>query len=188
MSGRLDEAATEYGRAARLLGDNPIALLGEATVLIALGRCSLAREHIEEGLRRVPNQGVWVHALVRLLTGCPEPDSSALARATELAQKLFTARATPGHAAALAMALAASGRHAQAVEWQQRAVALALDIGREDLAKLLEDDLALYRAGRRRDVAWRVGEMDLFSAGLTGGRRPSDPSLPPSTPSVTRPE
>jgi tetratricopeptide (TPR) repeat protein len=186
--GRLDEAATEYARAAGALGDNPIALLGEATVLIELGRCSLAREHIEEGLRRVPNQGVWVHALVRLLTGCPEPDGDSSARATELAQKLFTARATPGHAAAVAMALASSARHAQAVEWQQRAVSLALAIGRRDLAKGLEADLALYRAGRRRDLPWRVEEMDLFTAGLTGDHRPSDSRPAPSAPKVTRPE
>jgi tetratricopeptide (TPR) repeat protein len=173
--GRLEDAAVEYGRAAQTLGDNPIALLGEATVLIELDRCSVALEHIEAGLQRVPNQGVWVHALVRLLVGCPQSHSTAPERALELAQRLFAARSTPGHAAAVAMSLAASGHHAQAVEWQRRAVELARKIGRDDLAALLEADVAVFGAGRGRDVPWRIAEMDLFSAGIAGAPGPSNP-------------
>ncbi|HEX2465125.1 MAG TPA: tetratricopeptide repeat protein [Thermoanaerobaculia bacterium] len=169
---RLDEAAAEYAHAARLLGDNPIALLGEATVLLELDRCSLAKQRIEEGLERVPNQGVWAHALVRILSGCRELDPAASARALDLGQTLFAVRPTPGHAAAIAMTHAAWGRFPEALEWQQRAVNLARQIGRDDLATGLETDLALYRAGRERGVPWRVDEMDLFSAGIGSSARP----------------
>jgi hypothetical protein len=120
----------------------------------------------------VPNQGVWAHALVRILSGCRELDPAASARALDLGQTLFAVRPTPGHAAAIAMTHAAWGRFPEALEWQQRAVNLARQIGRDDLATGLETDLALYRAGRERGVPWRVDEMDLFSAGIGSSARP----------------
>lgn len=124
------EAMLAVGRpadAAALLADlveqNPdrsVLRVYEAQALVALDRDYAARQRLEAGLERRPQDGELLRALIRLLIASEDPRVRDAHRALQLADHLFRAEPTVENGESLAMALAASGQNARALELVDR--------------------------------------------------------------------
>ncbi len=145
-SGRTAAAAEEFARALAERGDDPAAVLGRASTLIALGRHAEARRVLESGLEHDPD-GRVAAALARHLAACPDPAVRDGRRAVELATDLMARHPTPVNAETLAMALAQDGRYEPAAERQRELLAFARRHGLADMVPRLEGNLARYERG-----------------------------------------
>lgn len=108
-------AAAELYAAARAQDPGHLdARLGEVAALILQGRFAAARQALEKGVTDLPRAGELRHLLARLLAIAPDAGDRQASRALELALAVMNVKATSQHAETLAMALAESGRHAEA--------------------------------------------------------------------------
>lgn len=145
--GRHEDALPHLYEAATLAPAHENGWLDHAVLLVDLGRFKEARDVLEQAHRLLPQAGGVAHALARLLAGSPDRGLRDGARALDLARRVYEARATPAHAATVAMALAELGRCDEAAEWQEGAVRAAAGEGQEELAARLRLTLARYAAG-----------------------------------------
>jgi len=121
-SGELDAALGEYATAVELGPADDVARLEEAETLVRLARYGRARQRLEDGVRSLPESGLLIHALARLLAACPDRTLRDGARARDLATAVWRARPTPEHAETVALAEAESGRCDEAARWQRTAL------------------------------------------------------------------
>jgi tetratricopeptide (TPR) repeat protein len=145
--GRHEEALPHLTEAPTLAPADESAWLDRAILLVDLGRYEEARDVLEEAHRILPQAGGVAHALARLLAGSPDRGLRDGERALDLAQRVYAARATPGHAATVALALAELGRCGEAAQWQETAVKAAAQSGAQELAAQLRPALERYAAG-----------------------------------------
>ncbi|HUG79573.1 MAG TPA: tetratricopeptide repeat protein [Burkholderiales bacterium] len=124
---------------------------------LGAGDCARAHGPLEEARQLNPRSGEILDALARAYASCASSTDAQRATALEAARLLYEARPRPEQAATLAMALAASGHFAEAAELQSGALEAARAEARPDDVAALEEDLALYRAGRPASRAWRPG-------------------------------
>lgn len=122
MLRELDDALLHYRAAAEADPPGEVACLGESQVLSALGRFADARERLEECLELLPTSGILSHALSRLLAMGPDFASRDGQRALDLAERVYEAVPSAGHAEVVAAAHAELGRCDEAVRWQEKAV------------------------------------------------------------------
>ncbi len=153
-SGRFGEAAEQYGALIERAPDLAEAHFGRALALLLAERDREALEALEESLARRPDDLVLLHLLARLLATSPDPEVRDGERALALAQRLIERRQTLDHAATMAMALAETGRYAEAAEMQRRIVEQAAASGTADLESLRRH-LDLYAAGEPVRAPWR---------------------------------
>jgi len=126
--------------------------LGRATVLLLLERYGPAKAALEESLAASQHPAVAL-LLARVLTAAPDESVHDGARAERLARRLDEARPSPRSAELRALAAAETGRFADAVEWQRKAVERARQAGRNGLADYFARRIPIYEAGR----TWRAG-------------------------------
>lgn len=159
-SGRPAEARRHFERAVALRPDDREARWLLARLALAAGDEAAALAVLEEA----PSAGEGAppdvrlrHLLARVLACAdPAPAVADAERALSLAHEALAAVATLEHAVTVGMALAAAGRHEEAVAWQQQLVEQALASGLSvDRRTALEGDLARYRAGERAVPPWR---------------------------------
>lgn len=149
--GRYGEAVEQFRAVAAQDPRHAAARSGEAAALQHAGRYPEARAALEAGLVAAPDDRRLQGDLARLLASCPEPAVRDGARSVALAGPLLAAEGSLENAELMAMALAAAGRTAEAVELQQRVVAAAERAGhRAARAALpqLKANLDRYRQGR----------------------------------------
>lgn len=144
---RLDLALPFYQSALQVDPDAQEARVGLADCLVRLGRYSEAVAHLEEAYRREPSNGQVAHALARFLAGCPELGLRDGERSLDLATRVFRASPTGYHAETVAMALAETGRCADAAGWQRQALAAAEPQGDSSRTAELRRALELYESG-----------------------------------------
>ena len=147
-SGRFDDAATSYGRAAQLRPTEPTIRLGEATALVLAERWSEARARLEAALEAIPGHHGLMLSLARILATSPEAAVRSGPRAVALAEGVHRQLPTLDSAEVLAMALAEVGRFDEAVGWQEQIVRELQRLGRPDLLAPAQQRLDSYR-GRR---------------------------------------
>lgn len=145
--GRHEEALPHLREAAMLAPSDESTWLDQAILLVDLGRFKEALDVLEEASRILPQSGGVAHALARLLAGSPDRELRDGARALDLAQRVYEARPTPGHATTVALALAELGRCDEAAQWQETAVKAAAESGAQELAAQLRQALDRYAAG-----------------------------------------
>ncbi len=141
--GRADEALGHAVRAAELEPASSGARLLEAQILVQQGRFGDARSRLEAAFVVMPEAGLVVAALAKLLAACPDLAQRDGARALDLAQRVYRATGDVRHAETVALALAETGRCDDAVDWQRRALEAARQAGAEALAGSLARTLAL---------------------------------------------
>ena len=143
-----DERALEhYERlATNDLSDEEL-LLGRAGLLVRMGRFSEALEPLKRAQENFPDRGRTAHALARMLAACPRLELRDGTRALELAQLVYGASQTLGHAKTVALALGELGRCEEAAQWQQRLVSAAKEAGQAELAAELKRERIRYEAG-----------------------------------------
>jgi tetratricopeptide (TPR) repeat protein len=121
--GRHAEAVTELGAVVAAEPGEAAPRIAQASALLAAGRDAEARARLEEGLALLPTSEALAQLLVRVLAASSQPQARDGRKALELAQKLLAAGPTPEREEALALALGETGRFAEAVDHQRRALA-----------------------------------------------------------------
>ena len=120
QAGRYREAAALYRRLLAEQPDNRVARMGEITALVLAGADAEARQRMEVGLARNPEDLDMRDVLARHLAAADDRSVRDGQRAVQLAQALYEDVPTPESMETLAMAHAQAGDFAAAVEWQQR--------------------------------------------------------------------
>lgn len=124
-AGRAGEAAAAFGELVAERPDEALFRIREAQALVLAGDARAAQERLEEGFRRLPQSGELGHALARLLLSTPDPALRKPERALSIAEEVFASKPTVEHGETLAVALAATGRDARALELTDRLLAEA---------------------------------------------------------------
>jgi protein O-mannosyl-transferase len=150
-------AVTLFQHALDVTGNNALAegALGEA--LYFRGDVDQSLVHFQEAIRLTPPLGLAGLAWVMATTSNPQFQNGA--KAVELAKiaNQITQFKQPDLLDALAAAYAATGNFSEAISTAQWAVELAHASGRTDLAREIEQRLALYRQGQPyRDEAYET--------------------------------
>ncbi|HEX2464497.1 MAG TPA: hypothetical protein VHR17_07715 [Thermoanaerobaculia bacterium] len=116
----------------------------EATAWVQAGRSDVARERLEEGVERLPDERHLSNSLARLLATASEPAVRDGARALEIARRLYTVDPSPDVTETLAMALAESGDYEQAISVQRGLIAQVKNAGQTGHLPRLEANLQRY--------------------------------------------
>jgi tetratricopeptide (TPR) repeat protein len=157
LSGRYQDALTQYEQAVALDPRAVDAQLGYVMTLANLKRYRDARDRAREAVAALPAPALTL-ALIRLLAAAPDRDVRDGTQALQLAGTLASdprAQASPDVAEAMAMALAETGQYDEAARWQAQAMALADRAGRADLARRMTDNLQLYQRHLPCRTPWR---------------------------------
>ena len=157
--GRPNEALAEYSRVIAADPQGAEAPFGYAMTLVLLGRYQEARERLEAGITRFPDQAMFRKALARLLASAPDARARDGQRALRLVQELLAQERSFDLGEAMAMALAEVGRYAEAASWQREVMSMADQAGRYDLVQLMAANLRLYERGEPSRTPWRDDEM-----------------------------
>lgn len=125
--GRWPEAVSEFEKVIVEQPANEQARRGELVALVLQREWAVAATRLREGLAQLPDSGVLGELGARFFAACPDPAQRNAKQALELAFVAWNERETSARADAVAIAWAASGRFAEALEWQDRAVRMGFD-------------------------------------------------------------
>jgi tetratricopeptide (TPR) repeat protein len=154
-SGKLDAAIAEYATVVKADPSASQARFGQAMALVRLRRYGEARVVLEEATRAHPEQPGLAHALARLLASAPDDAVRDGPRAMSIVQTLErTTGPTLTLVETAAMALAETGRFADAVARQRQAIVMATQAGRSDLAARLSESLRRYESSMPSRTPW----------------------------------
>ncbi len=150
QQGKADLAATHFQRALEIRPNDAGLQLNLGLCFFQMGRMEEAKLHYEKALEIAPaNPGIQ-NNLAWLLATCPVASLRDGNRAVDLAQQAnaLSGGEKPLILRTLAAALAQAGRFPEAVESAQRAASLAEAQSIPDLARQIQFELNLYRAGK----------------------------------------
>lgn len=148
--GKFDTAAIHFQRALEIRPNDAGLQLNLGLCFFQMGRMVEAKLHYEKALEMAPaNPGIQ-NNLAWLLATCPVVSLRDGNRAVDLAQQAnaLSGGEKPLILRTLAAALAQAGRFPEAVETAQRAASLAEAQSMPDLARQIQFELNLYRAGK----------------------------------------
>jgi tetratricopeptide (TPR) repeat protein len=148
--GRLEPAIAEFRKAAELLPKFALYHANLASALTEAGRNDEAIAEYELAVRASPSDAFVTNNLAWLLATKEAPTPKDVERAVEMAERAVAlSKDNPVNTGTLAAAYASAGRFKEAIEQAERARELATRRGLNDVASLLDEMLASYRAGRR---------------------------------------
>lgn len=154
---RLGRAAESLVFYSDLVVEDPAngkAHLGRALSLLDLGRERDALAALEESDRVFPTSATFKNLTARILVTSADPEVRDTARGLALAQQLVEAATTVAHIETLAMAQAAVGDFAGAIENLERTLAALEQSGQSEAGAALAKRLEAFRAGEApRDPA-----------------------------------
>jgi tetratricopeptide (TPR) repeat protein len=154
-TGKLEASIAEYVEVIKVDPSAGQARFGQAMALVRLRRYAEARAVLEEADAANADQPGLAHALARLLSSAPDDAVRDGPRALRIVQTL---ERTNAPAVTLvetaAMALAETGRFTDAAARQRRAIAMARQAGRADLAARLAENLRRYESNMPSRVPW----------------------------------
>jgi tetratricopeptide (TPR) repeat protein len=157
-TGRADASLAHYAAVIRADPNSSQARFGQAMALVRLGRYAEARAALTDASRAHPDQPGLAHALGRVLAAAPDAQVRDGAQALRILEPLASQSPSSTIAESLAMAMAETGRFADAVRWQRDAVARAGREGGPAAAARLQDNLRLYEAGMPCRTPWRADD------------------------------
>lgn len=162
---RHDEALAELGRVIEQAPEHGPARRAEIALLVLTGRYGPARVRLNEALSRFTRDRGLALTQARLLSAAPEPRVRDGALALEVARRIRDDRDDVLAKDTMAMALAETGRFAEAAALQREAIAEADRAGEDALARHMRTKLDAYLAGR----PWTAPEPnELLALGLPG--------------------
>jgi tetratricopeptide (TPR) repeat protein len=150
QQGKAALAATHFQMLLEVRPNDPALHLNLGLCFFQMGRMEEAKTHYEKALEIAPaNPGIQ-NNLAWLLAACPVAALRDGNKAVELARQAnaLTGGERPLSLRTLAAALAEAGRFPEAVETAQRAASLAEAQSIPDLARQIQFELNLYRAGK----------------------------------------
>jgi tetratricopeptide (TPR) repeat protein len=150
QQGKADVAAAHFQKVLELRPYDPGAHLNLGLCFFQTGRMAEAKVEYEKAFQIAPDDPGIQNNLAWLLATCPERSLRDGVRAVELAQQANarTAGDKPLILRTLAAACAETGRFPEAVEMAQRAASLAEVQSIPDLARQIQSEINLYRAGK----------------------------------------
>lgn len=157
ISGAFAASAESFARVLELDSGNQEALFARALALLLSDQYQQALAHLEQSLRWQPDSLALQHILARLLATCPDDSIRDGRRALQLAEKVIGAQLTFDHGETVAMALAETGRFAEAQSLQQQIIDQASRMGDPQLNARLSRNLELYRAQQPVRAPWKQG-------------------------------
>jgi len=153
-------AAEQFRQAATL---DPSASVTDrlAAALALAGRCTDALGEVNRLLLARPRDGDLLQTFVRLAATCPAASDEERAMAADYGQALYRQLPNEANTEALAMAMAAQGRSADAVDYQAQAIFES--VKRRDTASAARQraDLDRFKAGQRATQPWPPGHPAL---------------------------
>ena len=154
---KYEDAVHHYSRVIELSPENEFARLMKALSLFRLAKYSEAKRDLEDGVASLPESNDLTLALARLLAACPDKAIRNGYRSLQLVEKLLKSQPSPDFEVVetYAMAMASSGRLAEATELQRRMIGTVENAGRHDLATVLQRNLRLYEQGQACSTPWR---------------------------------
>lgn len=163
-SGRANEALEHFEDVTKIDPQLADASIEMAITLVRMARYAEARDRLAAGMSTFPDHPGFARALARLLAAAPDDRVRDGRRALALAEKLVHADQSIEVGETLAMALAETGRFAEAAAIQRDLIAAARSGGRSDLAAQLEQNLRLYESRVACRVPWRDADVGDVSA------------------------
>src|SRR5947207_6922909 len=150
QKGRLEDAMVHYRKFLEIEPHNVKARNILGTALIQQGHVKEAIQQWQEALAIEPENGNAASNLAWVFATCPDASVRDGGRAVELAEKAvqISGGQIPMIFHILAAAYAENGRFSDAIETAQRGTALANSQGNAGLASELQNNIALYQAGR----------------------------------------
>ncbi|MEE2636335.1 MAG: tetratricopeptide repeat protein [Acidobacteriota bacterium] len=136
------------------------ARFGEVMALVRLGRHQEALARLQTAIELHPEQPAFSHALARLLASAPDDAVRNGPRSLELVEALAQQYKTAAVAETMAMALAETGRFAEAVEWQRFAMGIATDAALPGVARGMASNLTRYLQNEPCRTPWRDDEPE----------------------------
>ena len=143
-SGHPEESLAHYEQTAKLDPTVAGARFGYAMALVRLRRYQEARDRLVEGMKIHPGQTVFPQALARLLASAPDAQVRDGRRALALTHELLKRDQSTELAETMAMSLAELGQFNEAVALQRQLISAVQRAGREDLARIMIENLQLY--------------------------------------------
>lgn len=143
--GRYRDAVQAYRAALDADPNLAGAWLGEATAWVLMEEWANARGRLEAALEQLPENAELQQTLARLLVTCPDPSVRDTAQGSALANRVFEQTRSLEAAETVALALAAEGRAAEAVRWQEQIVTQLERAGMGPAAAAARAQLDLYR-------------------------------------------
>jgi len=150
LQGKSEPAVEQCAEALRLRADYLAARIMLARTLVELGKIQPAVEHYYRILQSEPNQVSVLKNLAWILAAAEDVKLRSPVDAVKFAERAceLTNYKQPGVMDTLAVAYAAAGRFAEAVETAEKALEFALSAGEKDLADEIQERLQLYKAGQ----------------------------------------
>ena len=147
---KIDLAVEQCTEALRLKPDYLSARIMLARTLVELGKIQPAVEHYYRILQSEPNQVSVLKNLAWILAAAEDVKLRNPVDAVKFAERAceLTNYKQPGMLDTLAVAYAAVGRFAEAVETAEKALEFALSAGEKDSADEIQKRLQLYKAGQ----------------------------------------
>lgn len=172
-------AAEQYRALAQAAPEDGSAFARLAVVLAQSGRCGDALREVNDGLKRRPKDGGLLQTFVRLAATCPAASAEERQMAVDYAQSLYDARPDEAHAEALAMALAATGKAKDAVDYQAQAMFGAVKRNDDAAIARMKPLLERFKAGQKAATPWPAGHPFVAPPRLSTSRaeRPPQRSL-----------
>jgi tetratricopeptide (TPR) repeat protein len=144
---RFLEGANQRKALVELRPDVALERMLEAAAWVQAGRADMARERLEEGVERLPDESLLANSLARLLATARQPEVRDGARALQIARGLYAKKASPDVVETLAMAHAELGDYAQAVAVQRSLIDQVRSAGQTGHLPRLEQNLRRYERG-----------------------------------------
>ncbi len=147
--GRLDEAIDHYYEALRVQPDHKVAHVQLALALLRQERTEKALEHYHEALRLSPDSPMVLNNLAWILATHENPNFRDGARAVQLAEKAcrLTGHENAAFLDTLAAAYAEAAQFNEALQTAQKAIELALAMGRVEAGEGYRKEDAILPSG-----------------------------------------
>jgi protein O-mannosyl-transferase len=149
QQGQIDQAITEWRKALEIRPQDAEAHRNVADALRKEGKVQEAISEYNQALNITPDDPAALNNLASILATCPDTSIRDGARAVTFAARAVQVSGgrNPSLIRTLAAAHAEAGQFAEAVAEAETAKSLANAQGKPELAKKLEEEIMLYRAG-----------------------------------------
>jgi tetratricopeptide (TPR) repeat protein len=153
-SGRPEESLLYYEQAVQIDPGVAGARFGYAMALVRLRRYQEARDRLVEGMRIHAGQPAFPQALARLLASAPDTHVRDGRRALALTHELLKRDQSTELGATMAMTLAELGQFEEAAALQRQLISAVQRSGREDLVRIMIENLRLYERREACRTPW----------------------------------
>lgn len=146
---------------------------------VAGGDCARALKDLAAAQERQSKNGDLMQVFVRVTSTCPAAKAEERDMALDYARALYDQRADAGDTAALALALAAHGKFADAQQYQAEAIFKLMSSGDKAVAALYRSVQASFAANKLPDLPWPAGHP-YFKPPLLAARLARAPAAAPA--------